>query len=143
MIRKLGKDSALPEVITAVNYLIDKVDDTEVYVESDSEEFSALLSEFIEKYPTRTPGGRILSPKSINTILGEKIKKKLISITKNDINKLNYILKKLKDEVIFKKNSGDFEFMQGIEVWLNRGGWENEYAQDSSLVTGVPRGKSI
>jgi len=33
--------------------------------------------------------------------------------------------------------------MQGIEVWLNQGGWENEYTPTKTAFTGVPRGKSI
>jgi hypothetical protein len=138
----LNNNATLQDVINAINNIYKLLEDNNT--NDNNNEFTDLVSEFISIYPTRTPGGRILSPSNLNTVAGSKISKKLISITKGDINKLKFIIKKLKDEVEYRKNTQDkIEFMKGVLVWLNNGEWENEYVLTKPAVIGVARGMAI
>lgn len=107
------------------------------------EDFLKYADIFIHEFPTRTPGGRILSPASINTIYGKKVIKKLNSLTKGNADMVKLITEKLKAEIKFRKTKGSFEYMKAIEAWLNSGSWENEYIITEKTFTGVPKGISI
>jgi len=95
MIRKLPKGSTILDVIEVVNKLITKIERNTGYVAGDSEEFEILLDKFIESYPTKTSDGRILSPRTGKTVMGEKIKKKVVTITDRSIDMLYDMIKNL------------------------------------------------
>jgi len=106
-------------------------------------EFNKSIASFIEIYPTRTTGGRILSPASADTILGSKLIKKIKFIIKSNKVEPKFLISALKNEIDYRKNTNKMEYMKNIETWLNNGDWENSYKPTKALFTGVPMGRNI
>ena len=84
-----------------------------------------LFKEWLELYPTNVKkkdgGTRALSPSTVDTILGYKLKKKWDLTFKKDRDKQLFAIKVLKAEVADKKKSGDLEYMTEAYRWLNEG----------------------
>jgi hypothetical protein len=94
-----------------------------------------LFDEFIKTFPTRVKNingeTRILSPASFKSAVGQKMKKKWHSITKNNIELQTKLLACLKEEIKMREKEGSLYWMRGIEPWLNKATWEDyEYLLD-------------
>lgn len=93
-----------------------------------------LFIKFFETFPYRVPDGtgdyRILGTKSPDTILGNKIRKKWISITKADIELQKTIIKGLEHELEYRRRTSSLLYMQNMETWLNNGSWQ-KYTDES------------
>jgi hypothetical protein len=88
-----------------------------------------LFKDFIEAFPTRVsePSGatRVLSPASIDSLMGAKIKKKWRNITGKNLKLQAKIIDCLKAEVAMRKSTGALYWMRNIETWLNKATWED------------------
>jgi len=87
-----------------------------------------LFNEFIKTYPTSVKTGpnkrRVLSPDKPDGVIGSKLRKKWMAITKGDIIYQELIIKCLKKEIDIRTKNRDITYMQNIETWLNNGTWE-------------------
>ena len=87
-----------------------------------------LFEEFFSTYPHKVPDGvgghRVLGTKDHNTQFGSNIKKKWHKITKNNKSFQQDIIDALKYELNYRKRTNGLQFMQGMEVWLNKATWE-------------------
>ena len=84
-----------------------------------------LFKEWLELYPTNVKkkdgGTRALSPSTVDTILGNKLKTKWNTIFKKDRDKQLFAIKVLRAEIESKRKSGDLEYMVEAYRWLNEG----------------------
>lgn len=88
-----------------------------------------LFDEFIELFPTRVTDNtgvvRVLSPASADTVQGKKLRKKWITITKNNYDKQKHIIDVLRKEVEYRSKTNKLSWMRNAETWLNNGTWED------------------
>jgi hypothetical protein len=111
---------------------------------SKDDRFYSYVSKFIVDFPTKTEDGRILSPAKLETVLGNKIFRKLLRITKGNADVMDKIIKALNKEVLYRKKTGKMKYMKNIETWVNNGEWENSYNSDATRNSvGVPKQKLI
>jgi hypothetical protein len=111
---------------------------------SKDDRFYSYVSKFIVDFPTKTEDGRILSPAKLETVLGNKIFRKLLRITKRNADTMDEIIKALNKEVLYRKKTGKMKYMKNIETWVNNGEWENSYNSDATRSSvGVPKQKLI
>jgi hypothetical protein len=85
-------------------------------------------AEFLGNYPIKVPNGkggyRILKTGDPNARGNEKIKAKYFAIIKKDPDIHDKIVNALKKEVSDRKASGDLQYMQNIQTWLNQHTYE-------------------
>ena len=79
-------------------------------------------------------GQRILRAKSPNSIELKKLKKKYKGIVGTSLEKHKDVIKGLKAELDFRRESGSLEYLQLLSVWLNKGTWEKYLSIDDDLI---------
>lgn len=84
--------------------------------------------EFLGKYPIKVParngGSRALKVASPNSKANEKISKKYIALIKNKPELHRQIIDVLEAEVAMRKKSGQLQYMNAMDVWLNQANYD-------------------
>lgn len=90
---------------------------------------TGLFEEFIKLFPTRVANisgqSRVLSPASIDSIVGKKMKSKFYRITKNNREFQKHVIRCLECELNLRKKEGSLFYMRNVEAWLNKATWED------------------
>lgn len=88
---------------------------------------------FLNTFPIKTPSGRYLSPRNLEGIAVNKIKEKFNRIFKNNVFHEDMAIRVLEAEVAWRKKTGQMEFMNACEAWLNMANYEKfEYLLEES-----------
>jgi hypothetical protein len=91
---------------------------------------------FIGTFPIKTPKGRYLSPKSLEGVAVNALKKKWKSLFKDNVVTENKVIAVLEAEVAWRIKGGELEYMTGIEAWLNGAFYEKyEYLIEDDKAT--------
>lgn len=132
-------EEALEELIKD-GYLVKNTTGYNITVKAENifEPSTGSFSEFISTFPTRVHDHngvvRVLSPADPSTLVGDKLRKKWYSITKNKIELSEKILKCLKCEVELRKRENSLYWMRNAETWLNKATWEDyEYLLEQPI----------
>jgi len=84
-----------------------------------------LFLKFLNTFPIKTPGKRrYLSPLGNSGILAEKVKKKWDSLFKNKPHLQEKAIAVLEAELQWRKETGQMEYINQIDVWLNQANYE-------------------
>lgn len=90
-----------------------------------------LFYKFLSTFPIKTPSGRYLSPARVDGIAVKKLKKKWESLFKNNNVLEARAIEVLEAELKWRRNSGNLEYINAMEAWLNGGNYEKyEYLLD-------------
>ena len=89
------------------------------------------FKEIWELYPSTTPNGRILKPKSLNTQIGRKAFNKLKKHLTN-YNTVEQIKNSLRNELKQRAKSGGLNYMKHINTWINQEAW-SEYVTSKTI----------
>jgi hypothetical protein len=97
-----------------------------------------LFEEFIKLFPTRVSNmngeSRVLSPASMKSVVGTKMKSKFYRITKNREEFQKHVIKCLECELNLRKKEGSLYWMRNMEAWLNKATWEDyEYLLEKPI----------
>lgn len=79
---------------------------------------NVMWSEFLNMYPEKTPGGRMLKDKLVTA------KKKYLSLVKKNYKLHLHILSCLECEVFQKKESGNLEYMSSVSNYVKEEKWK-------------------
>lgn len=91
---------------------------------------------FIGTFPIKTPKGRYLSPKSLEGVAVNALKKKWKSVFKDNKVAENKAILVLEAEIAWRLKGGEMEYMTGIEAWLNGAFYEKyEYLLEDAKAT--------
>lgn len=120
--------------------IIDKVEDDSLqsrgYVKVTSEgvvlrqkainlfEGESLFLKFLNTFPIKTPSGRYLSPLRHTGIAVKSIEKKWNKLFGKDPNLQAKVIKVLEAELNWRRTTGQMEFINQIDAWLNQGNFE-------------------
>ena len=83
-----------------------------------------LFLTFLSTFPVKTPSKRYLSTSDENTIMGKKLRKKWNKLFKNNDVAARKAIKVLEAEMDWRRRTGNFEYMNNAETWLNQGNFE-------------------
>lgn len=83
-----------------------------------------LFLTFLSTFPIKTPSKRYLSTSDENTIMGKRLRKKWDKLFKNNDVAARKAIKVLEAEMDWRRRTGNFEYMQNAETWLNQGNFE-------------------
>lgn len=90
-----------------------------------------LFYKFLSTFPIKTPSGRYLSPARVDGIAVKKLKKKWESLFKNNNVLEARAIEVLEAELKWRRNSGNLEYINAMEAWLNGANYEKyEYLLD-------------
>jgi hypothetical protein len=88
---------------------------------------------FLNAFPIKTPSGRYLSPKNLEGVAVNKIKDRFNRLFKNNVFHEDLAIRVLEAEVAWRKKTGQMEFMNACEAWLNMANYEKfEYLLEES-----------
>lgn len=91
-----------------------------------------LFYKFLTMFPIKTPSGRYLSPAGLEGKLVDNIKLKWDKAFKNKLNLQEKAIKVLEAELIWRKKSGNMEYIHNAETWIHQGDYEKyEYLLDN------------
>jgi hypothetical protein len=79
---------------------------------------------FVGIFPIKTPKGRYLSPKSLEGVAINNLKRKWLNLFKGNKSKEDRVISVLEAEIAWRKKGGELEYMTAIEAWLNGAFWE-------------------
>jgi hypothetical protein len=95
-----------------------------------------LFLEWFNKFPIKSPSGRVLRPSSDETIAGRKLRKTWNKHFKNNAEGARKAIAVLEVEMDWRRRTNKFEYMQMAQTWLNQGSWEvYEYLLKDHKVT--------
>lgn len=83
-----------------------------------------LFLKFLNTFPIKAPSGRYLSPLGNSGILASKVEKKWNSLFKGKPHLQKHAIKVLEAELTWRKDTGQMNFINQIDVWLNQGNYE-------------------
>jgi hypothetical protein len=90
---------------------------------------NGLFEDFIKLFPTRVTNtngeSRVLSPVSVNSMSGKKMKAKFYRITGNKGEFQKHVIRCLENELNLRKKEGSLYYMRNVETWLNKATWED------------------
>lgn len=94
--------------------------------------------EFISVFPNTVPNGRggkrPVSPNTVETKEGSKLRKKWNLVTKGNTELQDKVIKCLEAEIEYRTRQGDLQFMNNAETWLNNHNYEKyEFLLEESV----------
>lgn len=89
-------------------------------LEDDDQNWLEFLGKFPLKVPSRNGGSRALKVGNPDSKANVKMKKKYLSIIKGNPSLHKHIIKVLEAEIKMRKDSGQLQFMNAMEAWLNQ-----------------------
>lgn len=107
-----------------------KITETEIVLRSkaiDLFEGGNLFLKFLTTFPIKTPSGRYLSPLRNSGIAVDKLEQKWNRVFKGKPHLQNTAIKVLEAELKWRKETGQMEYINQIDVWLNQANYEKYY----------------
>lgn len=83
-----------------------------------------LFLKFLNTFPIKSPSGRYLSPLGNSGILASKVEKKWNSLFKGKPHLQKKAIEVLEAELSWRKDTGQMNFINQIDTWLNQANYE-------------------
>ena len=93
-------------------------------VSSPEQKWLEFLGKFPMKVPNSSGGTRALKIANPESKGNEKIKKKYINLIKNNPNLHKTIIEVLEAEIKMRRDSGQLQYMNAMEAWLNQANYD-------------------